>query len=295
MKCRTRIVAWLVVLMACLCGGTAVGAPQPPEAQLGWGIGATCYTFRSFTFVEAVDKAGQLGLGYLEGLYGQKLSPDFPGAMDENMTDDSVAKVKAKLQSADVRLASMWYGKLPSNETQCRQIFAWLRKLDVKSISSEPDLDALDMVERLCREYGMKVGIHNHPKPRSLYWNCDTLVQVLQGRQDLGACADPGHWLRSDVDAVQAVRKLRGKIVLFHLKDPKKVGNGWQYVPWGTGDLDLKGILEEAARRKGPMVFYIEYEPKWHSGSMDHLAANVAFFRNVVREIVARGAAPGAG
>lgn len=289
MKYRTRTVAMLTVIVRCICGLTMAAAPNLGEEQLGWGIGATCYSFRSFTFFESVDKADQLGLRYLEGLYGQKLSKDFPGRMDVNMTDNHIAKIKRKLDSAGVQLASMWYGKLPGDEAQCRKILEWLRKLNVKTISSEPALESLDTIEKLCKEYGIKVGLHNHPKPRSIYWNCDTVVNAIKGRQYIGDCADTGHWLRSGVDTLQALKKLQGRVLLFHLKDLKKINGKWQLVPWGTGDLNAKAVLEEMARQKAKVVFYIEYETKWHSGSMNHLAKNVKFFRSAVKDIIARG------
>ena len=58
MKYRTRTVAMLTVIVGCICGLTMAAAPNLGEEQLGWGIGATCYSFRSFTFFESVDYAG---------------------------------------------------------------------------------------------------------------------------------------------------------------------------------------------------------------------------------------------
>jgi len=289
MKHKAKIVVMLTVIIGCICGFTMAAVPNLGEEQLGWGIGATCWTFRSFTFCEAVDKADQLGLRYLEGLYGQKLSKDFPGKMDVNMSDDQIARVKKKLDSAGVRLASMWYGKLPGGQAQCRKIFEWLRKLNVKTVSSEPALESLDTIEKLCKEYGIKVGLHNHPKPNSIYWNCDTVVNAIKGREYVGDCADTGHWLLSGVNPIQALKKLQGKVFVFHFKDRKKTDGKSQIVRWGTGDLNAKAVLEEMARQKAKVVFYIEYEPKWHSGSMNDLAKNVKFFRDAVKDIIARG------
>lgn len=289
MKYRARTVAMLTVMVGWICNLTIAAVPNPDENQLGWGVGATCWSFRSFTFCESVDKADQLGLGYLEGLYGQKLSKDFPGSMDVNMTDGQIARIRRKLDSAGVQLASMWYGELPGDEAQCRKILEWLRKLNVKTISSEPALESLDTIEKLCKEYGIKVGLHNHPKPNSIYWNCETVVNAIKGRQYIGVCPDTGHWLLSEIDTIQALKKLQGRVLLLHLKDRKKTNGEWQLVPWGTGDLDAKAVLEEMARQKAKVVFYIEYETKWHSGSMNHLAKNVEFFHNVLKDMAARG------
>ena len=49
--------------------------------------------------------------------------------------------------------------------------------MGIEIILSEPSVETVGMLDKLCGEYGMKVAIHNHPKP-SYYWNPDKVVKV---------------------------------------------------------------------------------------------------------------------
>jgi hypothetical protein len=49
-----------------------------------------------------------------------------------------------------------------------------------------------------------------------------------------GACADTGRWMRSELNPVEQLKKLEGRIISFHFKDLNKFGGGAHDVPWGT-------------------------------------------------------------
>ena len=90
---------------------------------------------------------------------------------------------------------------------------------------AEPPTNALDIVEKLCIEYNIKVAIHDHPKGHSIYWNPEAVLAAIKGRTPLmGACADVGHWVRSGLDPVECLKKLDGHIIALHFKDLNKYG-----------------------------------------------------------------------
>ena len=63
------------------CGGPQmipVTYHPPTDVYDGWRLGTQAYTFRKFTFYEAVDKTALLGLGWIEAYPGQKLSKEKP-------------------------------------------------------------------------------------------------------------------------------------------------------------------------------------------------------------------------
>jgi hypothetical protein len=139
----------------------------------------------------------------------------------------------------------------------------------------------------LCEEYEINVAIHNHPKP-SPYWDPDTVLRVCDGRSKwIGACADTGHWCRSGVDPLEAVKKLgrAGRIRSLHFKDLNEFGNRDAHdVIWGTGISQPKAILTELDRQNFKGVFSIEYEHNWLN-SMPEIAGCVAFFRKTAAEL----------
>jgi sugar phosphate isomerase/epimerase len=116
------------------------------------------------------------------------------------------------------------------------------------------------------------------------------VARVIKNRsRRIGACADTGHWKRSGFDPVECMKKLEGRILTFHFKDVKKEGNGYHDVPWGTGDCNVHGMMEEAWRQQFKGVFSFEYEYHWEN-SLPELALSVEYFDKVAAEIGSQAA-----
>jgi sugar phosphate isomerase/epimerase len=188
------------------------------------------------------------------------------------------------LADKDVKLVNYGVVGLPKDEGASRQIFDFAKEMGIETIVSEPEFDAFDTIEQLCDEYQINVALHNHPKP-SRYWNPDTVLKMCQGRSKrIGACADTGHWMRSELNPIEQLKKLEGRIISFHFKDLNKYGGGAHDVPWGTGQGDVKGTLKEIHRQGIQGVFSIEYEHNWTS-SLPEIAECVKYFDQVAAEI----------
>jgi sugar phosphate isomerase/epimerase len=193
------------------------------DAYDGWQLGIQAWTFNRFTLYEAIDKTASLGLDWIEAYpHGQKLSREKPNIIfGHEMPVEIRQEVKRKLADAGVKLINYGVVGLPNDEAECRKVFEFAKEMGVETLVSEPPAEAFDMLDRLCQEYKIKVAIHNHPKP-SGYWNPDTVRKVCEGRSKwIGACADTGHWMRSGVNPLEALRELEGRIVSLHLKDLK--------------------------------------------------------------------------
>ena len=231
----------------------------------GWRLGVQAWTFNRFTFFEAVEKVASLGLDWIEAYPGQPVSKDRADMkLDYSMPPEVRTEVKQKLDRAGVKLVNYGVVRLPNDEAESRKIFDFAEDMGVETIVSEPREDAFDLIERLCEEYKIRVAIHNHPKP-SRYWNPETVLKVCEGRSEwIGACGDTGHWLRSGVDPVDALKKLEGRIISLHLKDLNEFGQRDAHdVPWGTGKADIGAILSELDRQNFKGVFSVEYEHHW--------------------------------
>jgi len=286
-----------MVIASAMCvftiGVTGAGAAQdspgkgaPNAEKIGWRLGCQAYSFNRFTFFEAIDKNQSLGLKWIEAYPGQKLSPEKTDVtFDHNAPPEIREEVKAKLKKAGVRLVNYGVVGLPNDEAECRKVFDFAKDMGIETIVSEPPAEAFDLVDKLCQEYGINMAIHNHPEP-SKYWNPDKVLEVCKGRSKrIGACADTGHWMRSGVDPLEALKKLEGRIISFHFKDLNEFGNKKAHdVPWGTGAGDVKGWLEEIKRQGIKAVFSVEYEHNWEN-SVPEIAECVAYFDKVAEEL----------
>jgi len=265
--------------------GPAKGPGAPHAEKLGWRLGCQAYSFNRFTFFEAVDKNASLGLRCLEAYPGQRLSKDKPGVgIGPGMPAADRAEVKRKLADAEVKLACFGVTGLGRNEADARKTFDFAKDMGIETIVSEPSADAFDLLDKLVDEYKINVALHNHPKP-SPYWDPDKVLAVCRDRSKrIGACADTGHWMRSGVKPLEAIKKLEGRIISFHFKDLNQFGGNAHDVPWGTGQGNVKAMLEEIRRQRLKAVFSIEYEHNWDN-SLPEIAQCVAYFDKVAAEM----------
>ena len=254
----------------------AKGAPN--AEKLGWRLGCQAYSFNRFTFYEALDKIASLGLHCVEMYPGQRLSKEQPDVRtSESMSAEVRQQVKKKL--AEMKIDLVCYGVTGIS----RRTFEFAKDMGIETIVTEPGFDQFDEIEKLCEEFKINVALHNHPKA-SRYWNPDTVLQQCKGRtKRIGACADTGHWMRSGINPVEAIKKLEGRIISFHFKDLNQMGRGHD-VPWGTGAGDVKAMLTEIHRQGLKAVFSIEYEHNWEN-SVPEIAQCVEYFDKVAAEL----------
>lgn len=272
--------------------GCTDAADRSAADKLGWQLAIHAYTFKEFQINDAIDKTAGLGLKYMSlsgsvNLDGKKPVPT-PGISAENL-----AAVKKKLDSAGIKRVVNWgVVKLPPDEAKCREIFEFARKMGTDILVSEPEPAALDIIEKLCKEFRMKVAIHNHPRrekdPNYRLWDPDYVLSLVKDRPPcIGVCADTGHWVRSGLDPVQCLKKLQGRVLCLHFKDLNEKGSVKAHdVPWGTGISNAKGQMAELKRQGFRGAFCIEYEHNWKE-SVPEIAQCVKFF-NATCEDLAR-------
>jgi len=257
----------LVACMALVALCTAFTANTSADTPFGWRVGPTAWSFKEFTFFEAVDKTAALGMSCIEAFEGQAVMPESDAKITADLSDDLHARIRAKLEEAKVTLTSVYIHDIPGDEAGCRRAFEFAKKLGAAIIVSEPAPEALDMVEQCCNEYAISVAIHNHPEGSSRYWHPDEVMWVCEGRGPrIGACGDTGHWIRSGLSPVEMFRILGKRLLTVHLKDLNAPARDAQDVPWGQGCGELESALRVLVELGiTPALFGIEYEADWEN------------------------------
>jgi sugar phosphate isomerase/epimerase len=252
-----------------------------------WRLAVQAYSFRKFTLFEAIEKAEQCGVKYLEAYPKQVISKDIvddkkkPVKLWVNISADIKKKIKAKLKKHNVRLVNFGVTWMFNDEKGLRTLFDFAKDMGIRTILCEPDIKNVPLIDKFAQEYKIRVGIHNHPTP-SKYWNPETVLKALEGTSRyFGASADTGHWCRSGLDPVEQIKKLKGRIVSLHLKDLKDFGTKKTHdVPYGTGKSKVKEVLEELNKQGFRGVFSIEYEHNWDN-SIPEIKQCVKYFNEV--------------
>jgi sugar phosphate isomerase/epimerase len=277
----------MVLIVVCAAFSLSAQAREKAEKQ-GWRLGMQSYSFHKFTLMEALDKTQELGVKYIEIFPGHKLGGKWGDQVFGPQLDEQTRKeLKDLAASKGIKIVST--GVVVTNSPdEWEPLFQFAKDMGMEYISCEPALADWDLVEKLVKQYGIKVAVHNHPQP-SIYWNPDNLLKAISNRSDMiGSCADVGHWRREGLNQIDCLKKLKGRIISLHFKDiaAKKEGEKEQHdVIWGKGILDVKGMLQELKRQNFKGVFAIEYEYNWDN-SVPDIRKNIEYFNQVTEEIL---------
>jgi len=257
----------LACLMLVASGASAVDFAQaiPKEYRVGgeWALGCQAYSFNRYSFFEAVDKTKETGGRLIEVFPGQKLSPENQTAFNHSAPPEVWEAARKKCDEAGIKMVAYGVVGLGKDEAANRKVFDFCKKMGILVVVSEPPEEMLPAIAKMAKEYDIPVALHNHPQP-SRYWDPKHCLESVKDLAPwVGSDADTGHWMRSNVNPLEAIKMLEGHIVASHIKDLNEFGKAAHDVPFGTGKADMKAILDELRRQKfnGPMS--IEYEYNW--------------------------------
>jgi len=249
-----------------------------------WHLAMQAYTYHKQTLFDAIDNTKALGIKYLEAFPGQKISKDNDAKFTPDCSQEVMDEVKKKLEDSGIKLVNYGVVDLGKDEASARKVFEFAKKMGIRTIVAEPDAGLFDALDKLTREYKIRVAIHNHPKP-SKYWDPQVELDALKGHSRMiGSCADTGHWPRSGVNPLEALKKLSGHIISLHFKDLNELSRDGHDVPWGTGKSDAKAMLEELKKQGFAGVFSIEYEYNWDKANPE-IEKCVKWFHATAKEL----------
>lgn len=272
------------------CSEVRMGEPKCDKRMPHWRLAMMSYTFRNFSVFEAIDKTKALDLKYIEEFSWHKVGgPCGDALFNETASPEVRQAIKDKLKASGVKIVGCYVQAIGKDEAASRRTFEFCKDMGIEYIVCEPEPGDLALVDKLACEYKVYVAIHNHwkdvNKPDYRNWNPDEVLKMVQNRSKwIGLCADTGHWARSGLDTVEAIRKCKGRIVSLHLKDVEKTDPKAHDVVWGSGVANLSGVLAELAHQKFRGVFSIEYEANPDNNTAE-VAQCIKFFNQVSNEL----------
>jgi sugar phosphate isomerase/epimerase len=275
---------YLVCVLTAFAGTRLFAAPPIPDEYRigGFAIGPQVYSFRFFTLFEAIEKSAQTGGRAIEIGMNLKVSAEHPVAFNHNAPAELIPIVQAKLKEHGVKAVNFGVVPIPTDEAGARKVFDFARTMGLSAIITE-SIGSLDLIEKLVKEYDIKVGFHQHAKkpndPNYKIWDPAFVRDLVANRDSrIGACADIGHWQTSGIRAIDGIKTLAGRIVSLHMKERAALGPGNHDEIFGTGITDIPAVLAELRRQKFDGNIAIEYEYNWQN-SVPDIAQCIGFVR----------------
>lgn len=263
----------LSLLPAAMAAGTVSSFGKALDASIvnkaGFTIAVQCWSLKNFTLFEAIEKSAAAGANAVEIYAGQLLSPEQKDIkVGHDMPATAVKAMQEHAKKHNIAIVNFGVVGIPNNEGEARKFFEFGKTLGLYGITTE-SIDAIDILEKLSKEYDIKVCFHNHPKPSAL-WNPETVMKAIKGRHaNLGFCADLGHWPSSGLNPMEVIKTIAPHVHSFHMKDRASLTGPTHDQVFGTGKIDLKAILDEVRKHGFKGNVTIEYEHNWENNVPD--------------------------
>lgn len=251
-----------------------------------WKMGLALYTFSNMSFTEQLNFADSVGLKYLEGFAFAKAGSELKDSLLMNLSPEGVRFLRSKIKNKGLVMESIYITGGIKTENWKRD-FDLAKRFGVKYVTAEPPRNMWKTVDSLAKLYDMKVALHNHWNGNSIYWHPDSVLLALQGHTSFGACPDLGHYPKSGINPVEAVKRLDGKIIGIHLKDVAEYNNTKiQDVQVGSGIVDFPAVFKELKRQKFKGTINIERDTKEKPNNLVSVKKTLNYYNVLLKEMV---------
>jgi sugar phosphate isomerase/epimerase len=280
---RSMLKAGVLTAVAGLPLGAAAAAQDAPSTSpasdpwRGLKVGVATYSFRKLPLEMCIKGIQRVDLHYCS-------IKDVHVAL--NSTAEQRRQVAQTFREAGITPLSC--GNITiKDEAAGRQAFEYARDLGVPTIVCAPDPSTLPVLDKLVKEFDIKLAIHNHG-PEAPHFKTPTEVWDAIQNVDprIGLCIDVGHTFRAGEDPAEAIRKYKSRLYDCHFKDVSDVHakNTRVEVEVGRGVMDIPGML--AALLSINFTGHVGFEhEKTAENPLPGLAESVGYTKGVLRLI----------
>ncbi len=270
-----------------ILGGFAAGAtlsmlPRFAPAQEGdaayggFKMGIQTYSLRNFDLDRALDITKDLGLRFAQAYPGKHLPLTADGSQ--------IAAFKEKFKSRGITLMSWGVVGFSKDHEKNKASFEFAKAMGFPVLVANPAPDSFESLDRLTKEYGIRIAIHNHGPGDKVYGKLEQVQKAVEKYPDaIGACVDTGHVLRSGEDPVKWIQALGPRVHDCHFKDFSDEKT--EHII-GRGKLDVAGVLKALKEIKFAGILALEYELKEKDPSLvDDLRTALATAREAAKKL----------
>jgi len=248
-------------------------AQTTPDPFRGLKVGIASYSLRKFTLDQAIAMTKEAGVKFitLKDVH-----------LPMKSTREQRQEARQKIQAAGLVLMGGGVIYLNNKEPEIRAAFEYAKDAGMPTIVSSPDPDGLDTVEKLAKEYKIRIAIHNHgPGDKRFPSPLDVLKLVKDRDELMGICMDVGHTVRIGEDPVAVIQQCAARLYDFHIKDVTAATAKGTGTVMGKGVIDLPGVLKALVGMKYAYHLALEYENE-ADAPMPGIKASFDYMRKVL-------------
>jgi sugar phosphate isomerase/epimerase len=147
------------------------------------------------------------------------------------------------------------------DDADIRFYFDYAKACGMPMIVAGATRQTLPKIEKMVRDYGISVAVHNHGPEDKEFPNPQAALKAIASMDPrVGVCIDAGHTTRTGVDIVESIRLAGKRLLDFHIKDLRDLKDARSQVPVGDGAMPVAAIFRELKRMNYRGVVGLEYE-----------------------------------
>lgn len=249
----------LAAMIPTIRSGLFASSPTTPldvaDPWLGLKVGVATYTLRDLPIDQAIQGVKRVGLTYVS-IKNVKNHIDLSHTTEER-------KERAKMfRDAGLIPLSVGNVSMKTGEADIRKAFEYARDIGVPTIVCAPSIDSIPILDKMVKEFDIKLAIHNHgPEDKGFFPSpYDVMRAVEKFDKRIGLCIDVGHTARAGVDPADSILKCQERLYDVHMKDISAMGDKNTPIEAGRGILNSKSILAALLKIKFQGLVGFEYE-----------------------------------
>ncbi len=240
-------------------GVAAAAAAKPAAANsdskpaVGFKLGVCTYSVREFQRKLAISMIRKLGVAYVS-------VKEFH--LPYTSTAEEIAKARSEFEKAGLTIASG--GNIDLREEDpgaLRRYFQYARACGMPMMVCAPTHKNLPAVEKLAREFDMKMAIHTHGPEDPHFPTPQVVLRAVKDMDPrMGLCMDVGHSMRGGADVVEEIANAGPRLFDMHFKDLKKRNDKDSQCDVGEGVMPVVAIFEQLRKTGYRGCVNLEYE-----------------------------------
>jgi sugar phosphate isomerase/epimerase len=268
----TTVAAGAVLPAMTTTGRAAARAAATPPLKLG----VASYSLRKFPFDKCLEMAKSLDVKYINFKDVHIPLTDPP---------EAIRAARAKTEAAGFTIMGGGTISMKNDQAQVRQAFEYARLAGMPLIVAAPTTDALDLVEKVAKEFQIRVAIHNHGPEDKYFPSPYDVYKAVKGRDKMmGLCLDVGHTVRTGTDPTKAVLELRDRLYDLHVKDLRDLKDRASQVIVGKGAVDFPAFFRALIKIGFTGHVGLEYEIN-ENDPLPGMQQSFAYMRGVMAGI----------
>jgi sugar phosphate isomerase/epimerase len=224
-----------------------------PEAAPAFKLGVATYSFREFSRGLTIRSIQQLRTTYVSVKEFHLPYRSSPEELEAGRREFEKAGLTI-MSGGNISLAS-------DDSSELRRYFEYARMCGMPMMVCAPTHRSLSQVEKLVKEYNIRIAIHNHGPEDKQFPTPQSVLEVVRGMDPrCGLCMDVGHAARAGANVVESIAEAGDRLFDMHIKDLRNFESASSQCDVGEGIMPIPGIFKQLRKAGYNGCVNLEYE-----------------------------------